>query len=165
MGWTRPWITHAGCAGLSFGHQVFFKLRKTFGVVDDIDHSRQPARFARWRAASKTSSVSASSALERAIRKSMSVYQEMSTAMPRTILVNAKPVMAAIREFFGSSPASASSWTRPNPLSRNHPQAASLGPWAGRSVARARGFEVRDVHPTHYGRICPDETPEGPTSA
>ena len=74
--------------------------------------------------------------MERAIKEKMSVYQEMSTAMPHD-LVNAKPVMAAIREFFGSSQLS-QFMDQTNPLSRDHAQAASLGPWTRRSVPRAR---------------------------
>jgi len=88
------------------------------------------------------------------------VYQEMSTAMPHD-LVNAKPVMAAIREFFGSSQLS-QFMDQTNPLSEitHKRRLSALGP-GGLSRERA-GFEVRDVHPTHYGRICPIETPEGP---
>jgi len=88
------------------------------------------------------------------------VYQEMSTSMPHD-LVNAKPVMAAIREFFGSSQLS-QFMDQTNPLSEitHKRRLSALGP-GGLSRERA-GFEVRDVHPTHYGRICPIETPEGP---
>jgi DNA-directed RNA polymerase subunit beta len=84
----------------------------------------------------------------------------MSTAMPHD-LVNAKPVMAAIREFFGSSQLS-QFMDQTNPLSEitHKRRLSALGP-GGLSRERA-GFEVRDVHPTHYGRICPIETPEGP---
>src|SRR5881394_2827969 len=98
--------------------------------------------------------------MERAIKEKMSVDQEMSTAMPHD-LVNAKPVMAAIREFFGSSQLS-QFMDQTNPLSEitHKRRLSALGP-GGLSRERA-GFEVRDVHPTHYGRICPIETPEGP---
>src|SRR3982075_3805464 len=98
--------------------------------------------------------------MERAIKEKMSVYQEMATAMPHD-LINAKPVMAAIREFFGSSQLS-QFMDQTNPLSEvtHKPRLSALGP-GGLSRERA-GFEVRDVHPTHYGRICPIETPEGP---
>ena len=98
--------------------------------------------------------------MERAIKEKMCVYQEMSTAMPHD-LVNAKPVMAAIREFFGSSQLS-QFMDQTNPLSEitHKRRLSALGP-GGLSRERA-GFEVRDVHPTHYGRICPIETPEGP---
>ena len=98
--------------------------------------------------------------MERAIKEKMSVHQEMATAMPHD-LINAKPVMAAIREFFGSSQLS-QFMDQTNPLSEitHKRRLSALGP-GGLSRERA-GFEVRDVHPTHYGRICPIETPEGP---
>src|SRR5919197_452470 len=98
--------------------------------------------------------------MERAIKEKMSVYQEMATAMPHD-LINAKPVMAAIREFFGSSQLS-QFMDQTNPLSEitHKRRLSALGP-GGLSRERA-GFEVRDVHSTHYGRICPIETPEGP---
>src|SRR5260370_18743394 len=98
--------------------------------------------------------------MERAIKEKMSVYQEMSTAMPHD-LVNAKPVMAAIREFFGSSQLS-QFMDQTNPLSEitHKRRLSALGP-GGLSRERT-GFEVRDVHPRHYGRTCPIETPEGP---
>ena len=84
----------------------------------------------------------------------MSVYQEMSTAMPHD-LINAKPVMAAIREFFGSSQLS-QFMDQTNPLSEitHKRRLSALGP-GGLSRERA-GFEVRDVHPTHYGAYLPD---------
>ena len=98
--------------------------------------------------------------MERAIKEKMSVYQEMATAMPHD-LINAKPVMACIREFFGSSQL-CQFMDQTNPLSEitHKRRLSALGP-GGLSRERA-GFEVRDVHPTHYGRICPIETPEGP---
>ena len=98
--------------------------------------------------------------MERAIKEKMSVYQEMATAMPHD-LINAKPVMAAMREFFGSSQLS-QFMDQTNPLSEitHKRRLSALGP-GGLSRERA-GFEVRDVHPTHYGRMCPIETPEGP---
>ncbi len=98
--------------------------------------------------------------MERAIKDKMSIHQEMQQAMPRD-LVNAKPVMAAVREFFGSSQLS-QFMDQTNPLSEitHKRRLSALGP-GGLSRERA-GFEVRDVHPTHYGRICPIETPEGP---
>ncbi len=98
--------------------------------------------------------------MERAIKEKMSVYQEMNTAMPHD-LINAKPVVAAVQEFFGSSQLS-QFMDQTNPLSEvtHKRRLSALGP-GGLSRERA-GFEVRDVHPTHYGRICPIETPEGP---
>src|SRR5690606_19292559 len=98
--------------------------------------------------------------MERAIKEKMSIQQDMYTTMPRD-LVNAKPVTAAVREFFGSSQLS-QFMDQTNPLSEitHKRRLSALGP-GGLSRERA-GFEVRDVHPTHYGRICPIETPEGP---
>ena len=135
------------------------KLRKGMGVVDDIDHLGNR----RVRAVGELLENQFRIGLvrmERAIKEKMSVYQEMSTAMPHD-LVNAKPVMAAIREFFGSSQLS-QFMDQTNPLSEitHKRRLSALGP-GGLSRERA-GFEVRDVHPTHYGRICPIETPEGP---
>src|SRR6202022_1254408 len=98
--------------------------------------------------------------MERAIKEKMSIHQEMQTTMPRD-LINAKPVTAAVREFFGSSQLS-QFMDQTNPLSEitHKRRLSALGP-GGLSRERA-GFEVRDVHPTHYGRVCPIETPEGP---
>ncbi len=139
--------------------KYLFKLRKNIGVVDDIDHLGNR----RVRAVGELLENQFRIGLvrmERAIKEKMSVYQEMSTAMPHD-LVNAKPVMAAIREFFGSSQLS-QFMDQTNPLSEitHKRRLSALGP-GGLSRERA-GFEVRDVHPTHYGRICPIETPEGP---
>jgi DNA-directed RNA polymerase subunit beta len=139
--------------------KYLLKLRKNLGAVDDIDHLGNR----RVRAVGELLENQFRIGLvrmERAIKEKMSVYQEMSTAMPHD-LVNAKPVMAAIREFFGSSQLS-QFMDQTNPLSEitHKRRLSALGP-GGLSRERA-GFEVRDVHPTHYGRICPIETPEGP---
>jgi DNA-directed RNA polymerase subunit beta len=97
--------------------------------------------------------------MERAVRERMSSV-EIDAAMPHD-LINAKPVAAAVREFFGSSQLS-QFMDQTNPLSEitHKRRMSALGP-GGLTRERA-GFEVRDVHPTHYGRICPIETPEGP---
>ena len=97
--------------------------------------------------------------MERAIRERMSSV-EIDTVMPHD-LINAKPLAAAVREFFGSSQLS-QFMDQTNPLSEitHKRRLSALGP-GGLTRERA-GFEVRDVHPTHYGRICPIETPEGP---
>ena len=97
--------------------------------------------------------------MERAVRERMSSV-EIDAAMPHD-LINAKPVAAAVREFFGSSQLS-QFMDQTNPLSEitHKRRLSALGP-GGLTRERA-GFEVRDVHPTHYGRICPIETPEGP---
>ncbi len=139
--------------------RYLLKLRKNIGSVDDIDHLGNR----RVRAVGELMENQFRIGLvrmERAIKEKMSVYQEMSTAMPHD-LVNAKPVMAAIREFFGSSQLS-QFMDQTNPLSEitHKRRLSALGP-GGLSRERA-GFEVRDVHTTHYGRICPIETPEGP---
>ncbi|HKM89130.1 MAG TPA: DNA-directed RNA polymerase subunit beta [Candidatus Acidoferrales bacterium] len=139
--------------------KYLLKLRKNVGTVDDIDHLGNR----RVRAVGELLENQFRIGLvrmERAIKEKMSVYQEMSTAMPHD-LVNAKPVTAAIREFFGSSQLS-QFMDQTNPLSEitHKRRLSALGP-GGLSRERA-GFEVRDVHPTHYGRICPIETPEGP---
>src|SRR3569623_579823 len=139
--------------------RYLLKLRKNIGAVDDIDHLGNR----RVRAVGELMENQFRIGLvrmERAIKEKMSVYQELSTAMPHD-LINAKPVMAAIREFFGSSQLS-QFMDQTNPLSEitHKRRLSALGP-GGLSRERA-GFEVRDVHPTHYGRICPIETPEGP---
>ena len=97
--------------------------------------------------------------MERAIKEKMSL-QDIETMMPHD-LVNAKPVSAVVNEFFGSSQLS-QFMDQTNPLSEitHKRRLSALGP-GGLTRERA-GFEVRDVHPTHYGRICPVETPEGP---
>src|SRR5687767_9278983 len=139
--------------------KYLLKLRKNPAGVDDIDHLGNR----RVRSVGELLENQFRIGLvrmERAIKEKMSVYQEMATAMPHD-LINAKPVMAAIREFFGSSQLS-QFMDQTNPLSEvtHKRRLSALGP-GGLSRERA-GFEVRDVHPTHYGRICPIETPEGP---
>ena len=139
--------------------KYLLKLRRNPTNVDDIDHLGNR----RVRSVGELLENQFRIGLvrmERAIKEKMSVYQEMATAMPHD-LINAKPVMAAIREFFGSSQLS-QFMDQTNPLSEvtHKRRLSALGP-GGLSRERA-GFEVRDVHPTHYGRICPIETPEGP---
>jgi DNA-directed RNA polymerase subunit beta len=97
--------------------------------------------------------------MERAIKERMAI-QDLDTLMPHD-LINAKPVQAVIKEFFGTSQLS-QFMDQTNPLSEitHKRRLSALGP-GGLTRERA-GFEVRDVHPTHYGRICPIETPEGP---
>jgi DNA-directed RNA polymerase subunit beta len=139
--------------------KYLLKLRKNPALIDDIDHLGNR----RVRSVGELLENQFRIGLvrmERAIKEKMSVYQEMATAMPHD-LINAKPVMAAIREFFGSSQLS-QFMDQTNPLSEvtHKRRLSALGP-GGLSRERA-GFEVRDVHTTHYGRICPIETPEGP---
>ena len=139
--------------------RYLLRLKQSLGTPDDIDHLGNR----RVRAVGELLENQFRIGLvrmERAIKEKMSVHQEMATAMPHD-LINAKPVMAAIREFFGSSQLS-QFMDQTNPLSEitHKRRLSALGP-GGLSRERA-GFEVRDVHPTHYGRICPIETPEGP---
>jgi DNA-directed RNA polymerase subunit beta len=135
------------------------KLRKNIGTIDDIDHlgNRRVRSVGELLQNQFRLGILR---MERAIKERMSVYQEIATAMPNDV-INAKPVMAAIREFFGSSQLS-QFMDQTNPISEitHKRRLSALGP-GGLSRERA-GFEVRDVHPTHYGRICPIETPEGP---
>src|ERR687884_314650 len=138
--------------------KYLLKLRRNPANVDDIDHLGNR----RVRSVGELLENQFRIGLvrmERAIKEKMSVYQEMATALPHD-LINAKPVMASIREFFGSSQLS-QFMDQTNPLSEitHKRRLSALGP-GGLSRERA-GFEVRDVHPTHYGRICPIETPEG----
>jgi DNA-directed RNA polymerase subunit beta len=139
--------------------KYLLRLRKNIGTLDDIDHLGNR----RVRSVGELLENQFRIGLirmERAIKEKMSVYQEMTTAMPHD-LINAKPVMAAVQEFFGSSQLS-QFMDQTNPLSEvTHKRRLSALGAGGLSRERA-GFEVRDVHPTHYGRICPIETPEGP---
>ena len=139
--------------------QYLFKLRRNIGEVDDIDHLGNR----RVRAVGELLENQFRIGLirmERAMKERMTVYPDMTSAMPHD-LINAKPVMAAVREFFGSSQLS-QFMDQINPLSEitHKRRLSALGP-GGLSRERA-GFDVRDVHTTHYGRICPIETPEGP---
>ena len=133
-------------------------LRDGRGVVDDIDHLGNR----RVRAVGELLENQFRIGLvrmERAIKERMTL-QEIETLMPHD-LVNSKPVSAVIKEFFGSSQLS-QFMDQTNPLSEvtHKRRLSALGP-GGLTRERA-GFEVRDVHTTHYGRICPIETPEGP---
>ncbi len=134
------------------------ELRDGKGVVDDIDHLGNR----RVRSVGELMENQYRMGLlrmERAIREKMS-SEVLNNVKPQD-LVNAKPIAAVIREFFGSSQLS-QFMDQNNPLSEvtHKRRLSALGP-GGLSRDRA-GFEVRDVHPTHYGRICPIETPEGP---
>lgn len=133
-------------------------LRDTQGVVDDIDHLGNR----RVRAVGELLENQYRIGLvrmERAIKERMSM-QEVDALMPHD-LVNPKPVSAVVKEFFGTSQLS-QFMDQTNPLSEttHKRRLSALGP-GGLTRERA-GFEVRDVHPSHYGRICPIETPEGP---
>ncbi len=138
--------------------KVLMDLKDGRGEIDDIDHLGNR----RVRSVGELMENQYRIGLlrmERAIRERMSSV-EVSTVMPQD-LINAKPAAAAVREFFGSSQLS-QFMDQTNPLSEitHKRRLSALGP-GGLTRERA-GFEVRDVHPTHYGRICPVETPEGP---
>ncbi len=138
--------------------KALVELRDGKGEVDDIDHLGNR----RVRSVGELMENQYRVGLlrmERAIKERMSSV-EIDTVMPQD-LINAKPAAAAVREFFGSSQLS-QFMDQTNPLSEvtHKRRLSALGP-GGLTRERA-GFEVRDVHPTHYGRMCPIETPEGP---
>jgi len=135
------------------------ELKNGRGTTDDIDHLGNR----RVRAVGELMENQYRIGLvrmERAIKERMSMSQEIETLMPHD-LINAKPVSAVVKEYFGSSQLS-QFMDQTNPLSEvtHKRRLSALGP-GGLTRERA-GFEVRDVHTTHYGRICPIETPEGP---
>jgi DNA-directed RNA polymerase subunit beta len=133
-------------------------IRNGNGVVDDIDHLGNRRIRCVGEMAENVFRIGLVR-VERAVKERLSVA-ESESLMPQE-LINAKPVAAAIKEFFGSSQLS-QFMDQNNPLSEvtHKRRVSALGP-GGLTRERA-GFEVRDVHPTHYGRVCPIETPEGP---
>jgi len=133
-------------------------LKNGTGVVDDIDHLGNRRVRAVGELVENQFRIGLVR-MERAVKERMSL-QDVETLMPQE-LVNYKPVSAALKEFFGSSQLS-QFMDQTNPLSEvtHKRRLSALGP-GGLTRERA-GFEVRDVHPTHYGRVCPIETPEGP---
>jgi DNA-directed RNA polymerase subunit beta len=133
-------------------------IRNGFGVVDDIDHLGNRRIRSVGEMAENQFRVGLVR-VERAVKERLSMA-ESEGLMPQD-LINAKPVAAAVKEFFGSSQLS-QFMDQNNPLSEvtHKRRVSALGP-GGLTRERA-GFEVRDVHPTHYGRVCPIETPEGP---
>ncbi len=138
--------------------KILVELRNGRGEIDDIDHLGNR----RVRSVGELAENQFRAGLvrvERAVKERLS-QAESENLMPHD-LINAKPVSAAIREFFGSSQLS-QFMDQTNPLSEitHKRRVSALGP-GGLTRERA-GFEVRDVHPTHYGRVCPIETPEGP---
>ena len=134
------------------------ELRNGRGEVDDIDHLGN-RRVRSVGELTENQFRSGLSRVERAVKERLN-QAESENLMP-TDLINAKPVSAAIKEFFGASQLS-QFMDQTNPLSEitHKRRVSALGP-GGLTRERA-GFEVRDVHPTHYGRLCPIETPEGP---
>src|SRR5574341_1045408 len=138
--------------------RILVELRNGRGDIDDIDHLGNR----RVRSVGELAENQFRAGLvrvERAVKERLS-QAESENLMPHD-LINAKPVSAAVREFFGSSQLS-QFMDQTNPLSEitHKRRVSALGP-GGLTRERA-GFEVRDVHPTHYGRVCPIETPEGP---
>jgi DNA-directed RNA polymerase subunit beta len=133
-------------------------LRNGKGMIDDIDHLGNRRVRAVGELLENQYRVGLVR-MERAIKERMSL-QEVDSLMPHD-LINSKPVSAVVKEFFGSSQLS-QFMDQTNPLSEitHKRRLSALGP-GGLTRERA-GFEVRDVHPTHYGRVCPIETPEGP---
>src|SRR5207342_1070893 len=138
--------------------KILVDLRNGRGEIDDIDHLGNR----RVRSVGELAENQFRAGLvrvERAVKERLS-QAESENLMPHD-LINAKPISAAIKEFFGSSQLS-QFMDQTNPLSEitHKRRVSALGP-GGLTRERA-GFEVRDVHPTHYGRVCPIETPEGP---
>ena len=133
-------------------------IRNGVGIVDDIDHLGNRRIRSVGEMAENVFRVGLVR-VERAVRERLGMV-ESEGLMPQDI-INAKPIAAAIKEFFGSSQLS-QFMDQNNPLSEvtHKRRVSALGP-GGLTRERA-GFEVRDVHPTHYGRVCPIETPEGP---
>jgi DNA-directed RNA polymerase subunit beta len=133
-------------------------IRNGFGTVDDIDHLGNRRIRSVGEMAENQFRVGLVR-VERAVKERLSMA-DSEGLMPQD-MINAKPVAAAIKEFFGSSQLS-QFMDQNNPLSEvtHKRRVSALGP-GGLTRERA-GFEVRDVHPTHYGRVCPIETPEGP---
>jgi len=138
--------------------KVLIDIRNGSGTVDDIDHLGNRRVRSVGEMTENVFRVGVVR-VERAVRERLSVAE--SEDLSPQELINAKPVAAAIKEFFGSSQLS-QFMDQNNPLSEvtHKRRVSALGP-GGLTRERA-GFEVRDVHPTHYGRVCPIETPEGP---
>ncbi len=138
--------------------RVLIDIRNGKGTVDDIDHLGNRRVRSVGEMAENVFRVGLVR-VERAVRERLSVAE--SEGLSPQELINAKPVAAAVKEFFGSSQLS-QFMDQNNPLSEvtHKRRVSALGP-GGLTRERA-GFEVRDVHPTHYGRVCPIETPEGP---
>jgi DNA-directed RNA polymerase subunit beta len=138
--------------------RYLIELKNGNGAIDDIDHLGNRRVRAVGELVENQYRIGLVR-MERAIKERMSL-QDIETLMPQE-LINYKPVSAVIKEFFGSSQLS-QFMDQTNPLSEitHKRRLSALGP-GGLTRERA-GFEVRDVHPTHYGRVCPIETPEGP---
>ena len=155
---TDSMITVLNKEDIMLSVRYLVRLKDEQGPIDDIDHLGN-RRVRTVGELVENQYRMGLVRMERAIRERMSL-QEVETLMPHD-LVNPKPITSAIKEFFGTSQLS-QFMDQTNPLSEvtHKRRLSALGP-GGLSRERA-GFEVRDVHPTHYGRICPVETPEGP---
>ena len=138
----------------------FLNLCEGVGTVDDIDHLGN-RRIRSVGELLQNQFRIGFTRMERVIRERMNIQSQGTEVVTPTALINIRPITAAIREFFGSSPLS-QFMDQNNPLAEltHKRRLSALGP-GGLSRDRA-GFEVRDVHYTHYGRMCPIETPEGP---
>jgi DNA-directed RNA polymerase subunit beta len=141
--------------------RTLIEIRSGKGVIDDIDHLGNRRVRSVGEMAENAFRIGLVR-VERAVKERLT-QAETENLMPQD-MINAKPVAAAVKEFFGSSQLS-QFMDQNNPLSEvtHKRRVSALGP-GGLTRERA-GFEVRDVHPTHYGRVCPIETPEGRTSA
>jgi len=139
--------------------QFMLDLRDGKGEVDDIDHLGNRRVRSVGELVENQFRIGLLR-MERTVKEKMSTFIEIESAMPQD-LINAKPITTSLKDFFASSQLS-QFMDQTNPLSEitHKRRVSALGP-GGLTRERA-GFEVRDVHPTHYGRICPIETPEGP---
>ncbi len=151
-------VKHITPADVLASINYFFALQEGIGSADDIDHLGN-RRIRRVGELLQNQFRIGLARMERVVRERMSI-QDISTVTPQQ-LINIRPVVASIREFFGSSQLS-QFMDQNNPLGEltHKRRMSALGP-GGLSRDRA-GYEVRDVHYTHYGRLCPIETPEGP---
>lgn len=151
-------VKHLTPADVLASINYFFSLQDNIGTTDDIDHLGN-RRIRRVGELLQNQFRIGLARMERVVRERMSI-QDISTVTPQQ-LINIRPVVASVKEFFGSSQLS-QFMDQNNPLGEltHKRRMSALGP-GGLSRDRA-GYEVRDVHYTHYGRLCPIETPEGP---
>ncbi len=151
-------VKHLTPADVLASINYFFDLQGNIGTTDDIDHLGN-RRIRRVGELLQNQFRIGLARMERVVRERMSI-QDISTVTPQQ-LINIRPVVASVKEFFGSSQLS-QFMDQNNPLGEltHKRRMSALGP-GGLSRDRA-GYEVRDVHYTHYGRLCPIETPEGP---
>lgn len=151
-------VKHLTPADVLSSINYFFALQDNIGTTDDIDHLGN-RRIRRVGELLQNQFRIGLARMERVVRERMSI-QDISTVTPQQ-LINIRPVVASVKEFFGSSQLS-QFMDQNNPLGEltHKRRMSALGP-GGLSRDRA-GYEVRDVHYTHYGRLCPIETPEGP---